>query len=328
MTHLVNRTDVWGQLSRELAEGTREELATPVTVPFGTMREGFLDLDSLQKHFKSQCPTGLLGVHCISSDLTARWFAIDIDLHDPDQLSVTSQGNFAAAQHWHRAPVELGFDPLLLDSNGRGGFHLLVLLAEPLGAVSVNAFVKQFVSDYLKRGLDQMPEVFPNTPRWDHYGDWLRLPGRHHTYDHYTRVWNDEPWTDQPWLEGHEAIDRLLATRPRRRSWRRHAASSGSAAPFVSTSTGSSIRTARAGAAARSSPIRRSTARATPSPDCASGIASSSILRLCHGCRPPGHRALAAQARHRSRRSLAHKPPGWSTSTTAPCSFAATGIRR
>jgi hypothetical protein len=43
---------------------------------------------------------------------------------------------------------------------------------------------------------------------------WLRLFGRHHTRAYYTRDWNDEPWTDRPWLEGHDCIDRLLATRP------------------------------------------------------------------------------------------------------------------
>jgi hypothetical protein len=216
MTRMVNRTDVWGRYVRKrLADGTRDDLGHPVTAPFRDERgKVFLQESSLEKHFKSQRPTGLLGLHCTSSDLTSRWLAIDIDLHDPDQLSVTAQGNFAAAQAWHKAFVELGFDPLLLDSNGRGGFHLLVLFDQPQGAASVNAFVKRFCGDYLKRGLDQMPEVFPGTPRWDHYGDWLRLPGRHHTYPHYSRVWNDEPWTDQPWLEGHEAIDRLLAARP------------------------------------------------------------------------------------------------------------------
>jgi hypothetical protein len=40
------------------------------------------------------------------------------------------------------------------------------------------------------------------------------LPGRHHTRPHYTRVWNDEPYAEEPWLTGHNAIDRLLATRP------------------------------------------------------------------------------------------------------------------
>jgi hypothetical protein len=216
MARLVNRTDVWGRyVKRRLPDGTRDEYGHALTAPFRNERgKVFLEVSSLVKHFKSQKPTGLLGLHSISSDLTSRWLALDIDLHDPEQLSVTAQGNFAAAQGWHRTLVDMGFDPLLVDSNGQGGFHLWVLFAEPLGSRSVNDFTKRLVADYLKRGLDQSPEIFPNTPRWDHYGDWLRLPGRHHRYDHYSRVWNDEPWTEDPWLEGHDAIDRLLAARP------------------------------------------------------------------------------------------------------------------
>jgi hypothetical protein len=78
----------------------------------------------------------------------------------------------------------------------------------------VRAFVEQFVQDYQRRGLDQPPDLFPGTLGSNHLGSWLRLPGRHHTHPHYTRVYNDQPWDDQHWLEGHDAIDRILATRP------------------------------------------------------------------------------------------------------------------
>src|SRR5436305_9305054 len=95
MTRLVNRTDVWGRYVRKrLADGTRDDLGHPVTAPFRDERgKVFLQESSLEKHFKSQRPTGLLGLHCTSSDLASRWLAIDIGLHDPDQLSVTAQGN-------------------------------------------------------------------------------------------------------------------------------------------------------------------------------------------------------------------------------------------
>jgi hypothetical protein len=205
---------VWGRYVRSRDEAG-EPINTPLTAPFRDERgKVFLDASSLEKHFKANKPGGMLGVHSSSADLTSRWLALDIDLHDPEELSVTKEGNFAAAKGWHAALVERGFDPLLLDSNGRGGFHLLVLFEEPMGAASVHAFGERLTADFLKRGLDATPEIFPGTPRWDHYGHWLRLPGRHHTHEHYTRVWNDEPWTDQPWLEGHEAIDRMLAARP------------------------------------------------------------------------------------------------------------------
>lgn len=216
MTRMVNRTDVWGRYlplrQRKTESGARNQA---ITAPFRAERgKVFLDHESLEKHFRTRTEGGVLGVHSISADLTSRWLAIDIDLHEVQELSATPEGNFAAAKYWYEALRDRGLDPLLLDSNGAGGFHLLVLLAEPMAAASVHAFVKGLVGDFLKRGLDEAPEVFPGEPKWDHYGDWLRLPGRHHTRPHYTRVWNDEPWTDEPWLAGHGAIDRLLAAQP------------------------------------------------------------------------------------------------------------------
>jgi hypothetical protein len=212
MTHLVNRTDVWGRYVRRKGDETTHV----VTVPFRDQRgKVSLDQDSLRKHFRTRQPSGQLGLHSASSDLTSRWLAIDIDLHDPeDQLSVTPEANLAAAVGWYEHLVGLGLDPLLMDSNGMGGFHVLVVFAEPMSTTSVHQFGRRLLADFERRGLDNEPEVFPEKPQWDHYGNWLRLPGRHHSRPHYTRVWNDEPHADSRWLVGHEAIDRLLATRP------------------------------------------------------------------------------------------------------------------
>jgi hypothetical protein len=218
MSHLVNRTDVWGRYLSLKQRKTEFGLAnTAITAPFREERgKVFLDATSLKKHFKTREVGGVLGLHSTSADLTSRWLAIDIDLHDEDDLSASPQQNFVAAQGWHKQLMELGCDPLLLDSNGKGGFHLLTIFAEPLETKSVNRFGKQLIADFERRGLDQEPEVFPNSPTWDHYGSWLRLVGRHHTRDHYTRVFNDEPWAEGEnlWLEGHDAIDRILRTQP------------------------------------------------------------------------------------------------------------------
>jgi hypothetical protein len=211
MTHLVNRTDVWGRYHRRKGDDT----TSAITVPFREERgKTFLDLDSLRKHFSTRAPSGQLGLHSASSDLSSRWLAIDIDLHDPEEGTATKEQNLFAARGWHRRLTELGLDPLLMDSNGMGGFHILAIFAEPMGTHPVHDFTVELVSDFARRGLDQLPEVFPDKPGWDHYGAWLRLPGRHHSRPHYTRVWNDEPFSDTLWLDGHDAIDRILATRP------------------------------------------------------------------------------------------------------------------
>lgn len=222
MQHLVNRTDVWGRYlpkkkwKVDFAGGRGpKRLNHAITAPFREERgKVFLNEESLVKHYRARSSGGILGVHASDASRTSRWLAIDIDLHEEDNLSVTPEGNLVAAEYWHNRLRGWGFDPLLLDSNGAGGFHLLVLFAEPMATASVYEFGQKLISDYTMRGLDTSPETFPKQPRYGHYGNWLRLPGRHHSRQHFTRVRNDEPWADEPWLSGHDAIDRLLATRP------------------------------------------------------------------------------------------------------------------
>jgi hypothetical protein len=216
MKHLVNRTDVWGRyLAERHRKGNETSPNKAITAPFRDERgKVFLNENSLAKHFKARSGGGVLGLHSTSADLTSRWLAIDIDLHDPQDLSLSPQSNFVAARGWRDELAGMGFDPLLLDSNGQGGFHILVVFESPMSTRSVHELGRRLVEDHERRGVDERPEVFPGSPQWNRYGDWLRLPGRHHTRKHYTRVWDDEPWADDPWLNGHEAIDRILATRP------------------------------------------------------------------------------------------------------------------
>src|SRR5260370_24043675 len=96
MTHLVNRTDVWGRYVRRKDDDTTRV----VTAPFRNERgKVCLDADSLRKHFRTRQPGGQLGLHSASRDMTSRSLALDIDLHDPeDHLSVSAEGNLAAAK--------------------------------------------------------------------------------------------------------------------------------------------------------------------------------------------------------------------------------------
>jgi hypothetical protein len=212
MDRLVNRTDVWGRYIQAKQESGGQTRNKAITAPFHDERgKVFLNLSSLEKHYKGQ---SVLGLHSTSADWTSRWLAIDIDRHDPNDLSVSAEDNFVAARAWHAKLVEAGLDPLLLDSNGIGGLHLWLLFDVPLATAGVNRFGQDLVADFRNRGLDQKPEIFPGQPDWNRYGDWLRLPGKHHTREHYTRVWNDEPWAEEPWLEGHDAVERILRARP------------------------------------------------------------------------------------------------------------------
>lgn len=218
MNNLVNRTDIWGRYLSPKYRGTSTSgLAKnkAITAPFKAERgKIFLQEKSLVKHFKAKEGGGILGLHSCSTDGGSRWFALDIDLHDDDDLSVSPEGNFVAGKAWYKILQDKGFDPLLMDSNGKGGFHMMVLLSKAVCSKSVKKFCDELVSDYERQGLDIPPDLFPGNFGSKHKGSWLRLPGRHHTRLHFTRVFNDEPWTDNVWLEGHEAIDRILAMSP------------------------------------------------------------------------------------------------------------------
>jgi len=218
---LVNRKDVWGQYTkmseRERRESKRGYKA--LTLPQKKMRgKDMVTDDKLNRHFGSLKRFHLIGLHSKSAENTCRWFAIDIDLHDPDAAEAEdcARRNFAAALGWWEALQQQGYDPLLLDSNGAGGFHLWTLLAEPAPAADVFGFADELVSDWEKRNLDAQPETYPKSAKLEgeKLGAWLRVPGLHHTRDHFTKVWSGEDWLDDPWLEGEAAIEMLLAATP------------------------------------------------------------------------------------------------------------------
>ena len=109
----------------------------------------------------------------------------------------------------------MGYDPLLFDSNNNGGYHLWVLFDEPAPTEHVFAFAWSLVSTWEATNLSEEPETFPKKPKEkkpgeDVLGAWFRLPGLHHTRDHYARVWSGDEWLDDPWLSGHAAIDAMV----------------------------------------------------------------------------------------------------------------------
>lgn len=108
----------------------------------------------------------------------------------------------------------MGYDPLLFDSNGVGGFHLWVLFDKPCPTATVFDFAQWLVSDWQTLNLEKLPETFPKAVKDDSIGSWFRLPGLHHTRDHYSAVWAGDDGMDEPWLNGHAAIDAMLACVP------------------------------------------------------------------------------------------------------------------
>jgi hypothetical protein len=71
MTHMVNRTDVWGRYVKRRGDGGEDGTAV-ITALFRDERgKVFLDTDSLRKHFTVRSGVGALGLHSASAEKRA-----------------------------------------------------------------------------------------------------------------------------------------------------------------------------------------------------------------------------------------------------------------
>lgn len=215
LERLANRRDVWSQYTLKNGE------IGVVMLPIKERRVKGAQMvteNKLRRHFSGHQPNHLIGLHSISDHSTCKWFAVDVDLHnesvvDADEIAAA---NFTAALTWAARLREQGLDPLLIDSNGVGGYHVWVLLDKEYPLAATYDFVSELRDDFADFGLPRKPEVFP-PKREVEEGDLpytLRLPGRHHTRRHYSRVWNFDAQGENEWLEGGEAIEAMLAAIP------------------------------------------------------------------------------------------------------------------
>jgi len=223
MARLVNRRDVWGQYATPTPTERRANNRTykAMTLPAVDQRsvtEKRVTLDKLTRHFASRRhrKPQLIGLHAKSPTSTSRWLGIDVDNHSADAHSGDdlARRNLVATVNWCQQLRRDGYDPLLFDSNGAGGFHLWVLFEESAPTSDVHAFALAITADWEAQQLERQPEVFPKRERADSLGAWFRLPGLHHTRNHHARLWSDDGAGDDPWLSGHAAIDAMLACLP------------------------------------------------------------------------------------------------------------------
>lgn len=216
MERLVNRRDVWSQYT------LRDGKISVVMLPIAERRKlgtDMVTLNKLHRHFSGKSPAHLIGLHSISDHSTAKWFAIDVDLHDPSMPNAdeVAAANFEAALDWAERLRAMGMDPMLFDSNGAGGYHVWVLLDNEYPLADVYDFADELRSDWQDFGLPRKPEQFPpkRVVGPDDLPYTLRTPGRHHTRHHYTRVYNfDAIPGENEWLEGGDAIEAMIATGP------------------------------------------------------------------------------------------------------------------
>lgn len=219
-SRLVNRVDIWGGYNpvadREKVctrrDGTTFVLgATCTRPPKGRRGVVALTPEVLRRHFRGERPEHVIGLHTTSPDSLSRWGTVELDCHGEGGNSPGA--NLRAALAWHEALTARGFRPLLWDSNGAGGYHLDVILAAPVPTPRLFWFLRELAADHARHGLPKRPETFPKQPAVNpdangrgHYGNWVRVVGRHHTRAHWARVWDGSAW-----LAGADAVDFVLA---------------------------------------------------------------------------------------------------------------------
>ena len=162
----------------------------------------------LKNHFQGKERGDLVGLHTTSANNKCRWVLIDIDQHKESDHEM-EQRNQAAAIALYEKLQTYGITALLTASNGCGGFHLLVLFEQPMDSEIVFEFGRSLVHDWQDLGLICHPEVFPkqSTLKDGKLGNWVRLPGLHHTRDFYSEVWSGSEW-----LSGQAAINVICDT--------------------------------------------------------------------------------------------------------------------
>lgn len=204
---LVNRTDCYGgyRPPEEWGREYRRKDGTTGQLGQQTTHKRPLTAGRLARHFRARGRTDVIGVHSTSIENTSLWGATDIDAHDGGRAD--PEANLRAALAWYARLVQLGFRPLLVDSNGKGGYHLWTLFATPIPTALAYAFARWLVADHREHDLAVAPETFPKQPRVDpgRFGNWLRIPGKHHSRPHWSKVWNGSAW-----LEGRAAADGIL----------------------------------------------------------------------------------------------------------------------
>jgi hypothetical protein len=210
LARLVNRADAWGAYRPEWQVGQEYTAPGGEVFKLGPQKtvRGQLTRALLARHFRAEGRADVIGLHTADADNKSKGGALDIDQHGDDPAR--AEVNLHAALHWYRRLVGMGFRPLLTESNGRGGYHLRGLLAEPLDGARVFYLLKRLTADHKRLGLPKAPEQFPKQPDVRRcrkgLGNWLRLPGRHHKRDFWSRVWDGGRW-----LDGTGAVAFILA---------------------------------------------------------------------------------------------------------------------
>lgn len=210
-THLPNRVDVWGAYLPESARVPNEPNVW--TAPMKSRRGiEILSAAHLAQHFAPRNAGDVLGLHTTSPDNTSRWFGLDFDVHDECVDQDAQRAAVAEGFAWCVDALGERAALLLEDSNGNGGRHLWGYFDAPVETPALFVFLSAVAGACLE-ATGYRPEIYPKQPRLgltrdgtQQVGNWLRLPGRHHTKAHWSRL----AFPGEEWQSGANAAALML----------------------------------------------------------------------------------------------------------------------
>jgi hypothetical protein len=198
---LVNRDDCWGTYDQDpVPEGEKRRAWTAYATQQPDQQG--ITQQRLSRHFRGEC---IIGLHTTSLDQRSRWVAWDIDHHTLGAPGLPAQ-NFTAALALTAELHRRGFASILEDSNGQGGYHIWCCFDQPVPTAAAFHWAHQ-VMDAVHLTVETFPKQPSTKDQHGKYklGNWLRLPGRHHSRPHWSRF-----YVEGQWLEGAAATAWLL----------------------------------------------------------------------------------------------------------------------
>lgn len=188
LERLYVRRDIWGAYNTG---------GQPYTAPSKTMRGKMrLGLNDLINHFTGR---RTIGAHCIGPGDRCLWILYDVDRHsDGDDAAA----NFETALRIVYVLIGLGLEVLIEDSDGRGGFHIWLLFEERIPSELAYQFVQHVKNEADAEGVESFPKQ-PDLSSARPFGSWVRIPGKHHKRDHWSRFYDLDSET---WLAGADAV--------------------------------------------------------------------------------------------------------------------------
>ncbi len=181
---LLNRTDCCGGYFGHRPTTHKEEYTRNWQPMDQALRSHFVGRRIIGLHTTSQAS--------LSQANTCRWMVFDFDAHED-----ATDANMKPALELAARIRAIGLAPYIFDSNGKGGLHVWVVFKRPRKTHCVYELARRLRGDTICEAFPKQDYVEPGR-----FGNWVRLPGRHHKQNHWTRL-----LTPTGWASADETID-------------------------------------------------------------------------------------------------------------------------